>query len=82
MSARLTSHGKREIGKALMDAANDVPDDEVMSIDIDQIRLPVYFDGERVSSITIKVVGGLIPLKVGERVEVEVVEIERRTVER
>ena len=57
-----------------------VPDDLVPSIEVGDVRLGIYGHGD-VNAVTLRFLGAL-PLKVGERVEVEIVSIERTVVER
>jgi hypothetical protein len=57
-----------------------VPNDIVPSLDLGEVRMSVY--GDNVYAVTLRFVDGALPLKVGERVEVEVVAIERSVVER
>jgi hypothetical protein len=63
-----------------MDRVNAVPDDVVLRMPVDKVRLAIL-DGS-VRAVEVRFVGGELPLKIGERVEVEVVSIERTTVER
>lgn len=55
------------------------PDDDVPVLHVDRCTMSVLHDD--VSSFTVRFLSPL-PLKIGERVEVELVEIERRMVER
>ena len=61
-------------------SAKKVPDDVVASVDVAELKINVY-SGD-VLGVVLTVVGGSIPLKPGERFEVEVAAVERRVVQR
>ena len=57
-----------------------VPDDVVADMECETFRLSIY--SSDVLYVTLKVAGGRLPLRLGEVVEAEVVEIERKVTER